>query len=133
MCCRSRSCSLHAEVGECVVEADLVVSMLLNLVTVGPVRLLELCNKGVATWGEQLEVDVQLRGQLVPAVNHLILDGESVALDNLLKEAFLLAGVDHQRVVALLGEVCRCGGQEKGKEKATRGNNGQDFWTWQLR
>ena len=39
--------------------------------TVGPVRLLELCNKGVAAWGEQLEVDVQLRGQLVPAINHL--------------------------------------------------------------
>ena len=94
--------SLRAEIGECVVEADLVVSMLLraevnvprqplsltqrpyiwqfvyrpnfahlNLMTVGPVRLLELCNKGVAAWGEQLEVDVQLRGQLVPAINHL--------------------------------------------------------------
>ena len=38
---------------------------------VGAIGLLELRNEGVAAGGEQLEVDVQLRGQLVPAVNHL--------------------------------------------------------------
>ena len=94
------------------------------MVAVGAIRLLELCNERMPAGGEQLEVDVQLRGHLVPAINHLreevlilipiwrcsatclILNGESVALDDFLKEAFLLAGVDHQGVVALLREMC---------------------------
>ena len=60
---------------------------------------------------------------------YLVLNSESVALDNLLKEALLLAGVHHQRVVPLLGQVCQGGGQEdkrEGKKEARRGN-GQDF------
>ena len=59
---------------------------------------------------------------------YLVFDSESVALDDLLKEALLLAGVHHQRVVALLGQVRQGGGQHKreGKNEARRGN-GQDF------
>ena len=41
------------------------------MVAVGAVRLLELCNERMPAGGEQLEVDVQLRGHLVPAINHL--------------------------------------------------------------
>ena len=81
------------------------------MVAVGSIRLLELCNERMPPGGEKLEVDVWLRGQLVPAINHLqnlifrkksykatnlILNGESVALDDFLKEALLLASVYHQ-------------------------------------
>ena len=37
----------------------------------GAIRLLELCNEGVPTGGEQLEVDVQLGGHLVAPIDHL--------------------------------------------------------------
>ena len=59
---------------------------------------------------------------------YLVFDSESVALDNLLKEALLLAGVHHQRVVPLLGQVRRGGGQDKREDKKeARRGNWQDF------